>query len=281
VPDTPPCFDLSSAEPCEPADPHGAEQPGRCDASRGAPCAPEGCAPAAQQGRSSPSHAEPRGRAEQAHEHARAAHGADDLDPASSAAGAAQTCLPALSASHSARAGGAVPTAAAQRLLEHAAGTAAVRCSALLRNQAVHWCGRVHGQHCSRMLVRCAVAGDAAESAGEAPAAARAAEDAAAEAADGAEPPLLLVTTVAISTDLSDRIELRLGDCPLARPQAAPPTLGRSATAPGVHGLSWEPHGLAHPHTAQHLPHHLQPAHTRSCEAQLHSARSSCEASAG
>ena len=61
------------------------------------------------------------------------------------------------------------------------------------------------------------MAGDAAESAGEAPAAARAAEDAAAEAADGAEPPLLLVTTVAISTDLSDRIELRLGDCPLAR----------------------------------------------------------------
>ncbi len=83
--------------------------------------------------------------------------------------------------------------------------------------------------------------GATADLAGEAPAAARAADDAEAEASDGAEPPLLLVTTVAISAELSDRIELRLGDCPLARLQAAPPPPGRSATAPGLHGLSWEP----------------------------------------
>ncbi len=59
--------------------------------------------------------------------------------------------------------------------------------------------------------------GATADLVGEAPAAARAADDAEAEAADGTEPPLLLVTTVAISAELSDRIELRLGDCPLAR----------------------------------------------------------------
>lgn len=36
-------------------------------------------------------------------------------------------------------------------------------------------------------------------------------------AAAGAEQPLLLVTTVSISGDVSDRIELRLGDCPLVQ----------------------------------------------------------------
>ena len=35
--------------------------------------------------------------------------------------------------------------------------------------------------------------------------------------AAGAEQPLLLVTTVSISGDVSDRIELRLGDCPLVQ----------------------------------------------------------------
>lgn len=40
------------------------------------------------------------------------------------------------------------------------------------------------------------------------------AEDASASGASGAERPLLLVTTVAISGDLNDRIELHMGDCP-------------------------------------------------------------------
>ncbi|KAK9832637.1 hypothetical protein WJX81_006000 [Elliptochloris bilobata] len=51
---------------------------------------------------------------------------------------------------------------------------------------------------------------------GGAPAAAPAENPIAADGAGGSEQPLLLVTTVSISGDLSDRIELRLGDCPLA-----------------------------------------------------------------
>ena len=76
------------------------------------------------------------------------------------------------------------------------------------------------------------MAGPAGDAALEAPAPAHAAAEAgpldasaaaperdpgAGSIAAGAEQPLLLVTTVSISGDASDRIELRLGDCPLVQ----------------------------------------------------------------
>ena len=49
---------------------------------------------------------------------------------------------------------------------------------------------------------------------GDVPLVAPVAEDASASGVSRAERPLLLVTTVAISGDLNDRIELHMGDCP-------------------------------------------------------------------